>query len=576
MVVGIAGHEPTNKEDGDEADSDGKEIEEEELAAERRSEKELHFDEFIRRFAHKNVVRTYCHLLRRYATNTTLTNHCLIKMLHRIAWDCKMPAMMFQLSLFKTFQKIMNDPLAKSDPTVKELYKFAIYIMRKFAETAEVNPKIFVELLFWKTASEAVEIEVGYGNVKDPSHSRAVWSEEQEDELERLYHEFRDVQDGEGDVVDRILANLINQNRNRRAVIKKMKEMGLIMDAKSLARTKRSVKIRPPKEWGDHEIVELRRIFEEVRSSSDPLGLLIDRLPIPRSKRRVRDKIMELGLVEDVKELRKKKIRSAKSAERKESDDRDQSDDEGPARLTDSESDEESESDADDESEGEAFKNKKHEKSKRPKQYGFAMKKTDYFSPEMLAAQLRQLVDDGRKEGLAWLAECLSEALEDRQDGECDEAIPLVPLTDCAIASMEDHTFLKFIAKLGLAPPANEQEQFWRIPSTLMAADLRSRIDFLQKGSVSDSEDGKIEQVEVDISGNAGAKRLADEAIALGAHKRRRIVDSESSSSDAEPQDVEQQEVADAAVVVVETSSTAASTTSRKRFAVLDSSSDSE
>ncbi|KZS05201.1 putative TIMEOUT/TIM-2 protein [Daphnia magna] len=506
-------------------------------------------------------------------------------MLHRIAWDCKMPAMMFQLSLFKTFQKIMNDPLAKTDATVKELYKFAIYIMRKFAETAQVNPKIFVELLFWKTASEAVEIEVGYGNVKDPSHSRAVWSEEEEDELERLYHELRDVQDGEGDVADRILANLINQNRNRRAVIKKMKEMGLIMDAKSLAKTKRSVKIRPPKEWGDHEIVELRRIFEEVRGSSDPLALLIDRLPIPRGKNRVRDKIVELGLVQDVKELRKKKVRSAKSAGRKESN-RHQSDDEGPregpASLTDSELDEESESDdeeEDDESDGEPFKNMKHKesKSKRPKQYGFAMKKTDYFSPEMLAAQLRQLVDDGRKEGLAWLAECLSEALEDRDDGECDEAIPLVPLTDCAIASMEDHTFLKFIAKVGLAPPANEQEQFWRIPSTLMAADLRCRIDFLKGASVSDSDGGKSESAERidDISGNTSAKRLADEAIPLGSHKRRRIVHSESSSSsDAEPQDVEQQEVADPAVVVVETSSTAASTTSRKRFAVLDSSSD--
>lgn len=47
------------------------------------------------------------------------------------------------------------------------MYKFAIYIMRKFAETAEVNPKIFVELLFWKTAREAAEIEVGYGNVQE-------------------------------------------------------------------------------------------------------------------------------------------------------------------------------------------------------------------------------------------------------------------------------------------------------------------------------------------------------------------------------------------------------------------------
>lgn len=136
---------------------------------------------------------------------------------------------------------------------------------------------------------------------------------------------------------------------------------------------------------------------------TDPLALLIDRLPIPRGKSRVRDKIVELGLVQDVKELRKKKVRSAKSAGRKESN-RHQSDDEGPregpASLTDSELDEESESDDeedDDESDGEPFKNMKHKESesKRPKQYGFAMKKTDYFSPEMLAAQLRQLVDDG-------------------------------------------------------------------------------------------------------------------------------------------------------------------------------------
>lgn len=135
---------------------------------------------------------------------------------------------------------------------------------------------------------------------------------------------------------------------------------------------------------------------------TDPLGLLIDRLPIRRGKSRVRDKIVELGLVEDVKELRKKKVRSGKSAERKESN-RDDSNDEdgilreGPGALTDSESDEENDSEEEDESEGESFKNMEQKKPKvnRPKQYGFAMKKTDYFSPEMLAVQLRQLVDDG-------------------------------------------------------------------------------------------------------------------------------------------------------------------------------------
>lgn len=69
----------------------------------------------------------------------------------------------------------------------------------------------------------------------------------------------------ERDVVDRIMANLINQERSRRVVIKKMKEMGLISGLKEL---KAKNRVRPTKEWADEEIEELRRIFEEVRDSS--------------------------------------------------------------------------------------------------------------------------------------------------------------------------------------------------------------------------------------------------------------------------------------------------------------------
>ena len=65
----------------------------------------------------------------------------------------------------------------------------------------------------------------------------------------------------------------------------------------------------------------------------------------------------------------------------------------------------------------------------------------------------------GHKEGLAWLVDCLREAREDRDAGEDDahEAIPLLPLTEPSVAATEDHNFLNFMAKMGLAPPANEQ-----------------------------------------------------------------------------------------------------------------------
>jgi hypothetical protein len=128
--------------------------------------------------------------------------------------------------------------------------------------------------------------------------------------------------------------------------------------------------------------------------------MLIDRLPVRRAKNRVREKIVELGLVEDVKELRKK--RPGKSARSKESN-RDESDSEdgraepreGPAGLVDSESDESEESDEGESDNEPVSKTKELKTRHRPKQYGFALKKSDYFSPEMLAAPLRQLVSDG-------------------------------------------------------------------------------------------------------------------------------------------------------------------------------------
>ena len=49
----------------------------------------------------------------------------------------------------------------------QELAKFGTYIVRKFADVSTENRKVFAELLFWKTARDATEIEMGYGNYKE-------------------------------------------------------------------------------------------------------------------------------------------------------------------------------------------------------------------------------------------------------------------------------------------------------------------------------------------------------------------------------------------------------------------------
>jgi len=67
-------------------------------------------DAIPQRFANAHVVKTYCYLLKEYRTNTDHTNHCIIKMLHRIAFQLKMSPLLYQLSVFRIFQSIFDEP----------------------------------------------------------------------------------------------------------------------------------------------------------------------------------------------------------------------------------------------------------------------------------------------------------------------------------------------------------------------------------------------------------------------------------------------------------------------------------
>ena len=80
------------------------------------------------------------------------------------------------------------------------------------------------------------------------------------------------------------------------------------------------------------------------------------------------------------------------------------------------------------------------------------------------------------------MLECLSETHEDRVNDQDagTESVALVPVAPPATKAMDDHRFLNFIRKSGLAPPASEQERYWRIPSTLATKTLQSRIDFMK------------------------------------------------------------------------------------------------
>ncbi|XP_034934838.1 protein timeless homolog isoform X2 [Chelonus insularis] len=329
-----------NNEDG-EAEDDDEDNEEEEAEREvQLEETNFVFIDFVRRFANIKVVKAMTTLLQNFNDNSVELNHYILKLLHRIAYDCKMSAMMFQASLFRVFQKILDSKHAEH----KELQKFAIFIIRQFTEVAKKNRKAYMELLFWKNTREATEMVEGYDAPDEKKKvSSAVWSEAEEDELRTLFMEHQTNKYPQ-DLIDWLLENIISEDRTRRSIIKKLKEMHLIVNSKAI---RSEVQKRLPKEWGEEEIAQLNEMWENVKDDDDPVDLIYGGLRIKRPKPKIKEKLLELGLAKDRKELRKK--RKSRRDNSKAKNNRSEDSDEEAASLEKSHEIDSDEDDADDE-----------------------------------------------------------------------------------------------------------------------------------------------------------------------------------------------------------------------------------
>ncbi|XP_076063170.1 protein timeless homolog isoform X1 [Oratosquilla oratoria] len=465
--------EPTEIIKSDEEEEE----DEEEQTMEYVREQEFNFQEFVRRFANTRVMQSFYKLFRNFNNNSDYTNHCILKMYHRIGWDCKLPAMFFQASIFRIFQMAMEDPRSKSNGTIKEINKFARFILRKFFEVTETNKKVFVELLFWKTNKEALEIECGYGTSESTTRVKGAWNEEEEDELQRLYEEFKDTcPEGKDtkDAVDMIVQNLINQNRTRRMVIKKLKDLGLVTNIKELSR--KPIKVRAPKTWTEEEEGELKMLFEEYKESMDPITMIMDNMIIQRPKHRVVEKILELGLVADKKELRKKRIKKNEKTKKSKKADigfqflmaNQNSDDEG--KVEESVDSLNSASDS---------SNSDGDENEIPQTQVYV---PPVSTPGLITAALNQVIKNGMRESVQWISGILKEIADDREEDGDFEPIPLLAVTEESTAAMEDEAFQQLLKMIGIHPPVGHQEMFWRVPSRLTVEGLRKRVLYLKSG----------------------------------------------------------------------------------------------
>ncbi|RCN52743.1 hypothetical protein ANCCAN_01119 [Ancylostoma caninum] len=237
--------------------------------------KEVNFDfeEYVGKYAKTEVLRWYVFLLNDFATNSAELNKALVKLLHRVAFDLKMPSRLFQLSLFRIFAQVRTqfEGVKKEDMKKSrffELYTFGYHLLKKFFSCFEtLGDKLAPEILFWKGAKECYEIENGYGTYDDSKkHSKEdsawSWSEELEDELRSLYNEYRDMDERpEGmDVLDFIEPNL-SRPRTRKQILSKLKKFGL--DPLGAKANKGSIMDR------NFPIIQMKQLMEEYNSRED-------------------------------------------------------------------------------------------------------------------------------------------------------------------------------------------------------------------------------------------------------------------------------------------------------------------
>ncbi|XP_055329044.1 protein timeless homolog isoform X2 [Paramacrobiotus metropolitanus] len=120
----------------------------------------FHLNAYVKRFSVASHLEPFMILLKSYSSNTSLANHAVLKMFHRIAWDLKMPDQFFQMELFRIIYEINNGRLSVSDGRFIEEYReFMKYILTEFFEQLRRNHLVILGTLFSAGAVKTVDSE---------------------------------------------------------------------------------------------------------------------------------------------------------------------------------------------------------------------------------------------------------------------------------------------------------------------------------------------------------------------------------------------------------------------------------
>lgn len=338
-------------------------------------EENLDFERFLFRYTQPTVIKGFILALSEYHSNSDFLNRCCMNMFERISYECHAPQCLYQLSLFNLINKIYKDPLSRcmmdiADPnkvgsnqndllfgcssyTVEDMFSFFRQLLKKFFEQTTKNPKLFLEVLFFKDKkiiTELAEDSEGYTNINvNNSKKASLWTDDEELELKQLYERFKSKKNEENendqnpenpdpilekypnaDLIDLIMLTLKNDTHSRREVINKLVNIRCIESIDEFKKKKGYKMMGRNKLWRENDIEDLRQCFaivaneakETNKHMSEMMQRLQDCLKIKRKKSDIIDKLLEIELVSSRSDL----MSSKKSSKKKSSDHLDEND----------------------------------------------------------------------------------------------------------------------------------------------------------------------------------------------------------------------------------------------------------
>jgi len=299
----MPGHEETAAEVAPAEEESDHDEEEEESSRLHQTGREVEFDyqDYVKKFADANIIRSYATLLRSYETNGQHLNHCIVKMLHRVAYQLKMYGYLFQATIFRIFQQIHKT--SQYDQSYREIVALGDWVLRKFFEVFQRNPIAVAELLFWKRNSrECLEITDGYNTVFKKPNKLMPWTDEENEELEQLFNKHREKLQI-GDCINSILSEITNANRSEQQVKSQLLKLGSVKDASEFKCTgiRKTMGV-----WRSEEVEELKTLFDRfVGTGADVVGEIVLYLSRKRARAKVYDKLLATDICTDRTAIRR-------------------------------------------------------------------------------------------------------------------------------------------------------------------------------------------------------------------------------------------------------------------------------